>query len=77
MRIFLLGILFGAVAAIVLTKRRRRGYGSLTSASDAVDDIELNSDPSPDELLDAAVKGTFPASDPIAVHRALEKARLL
>jgi hypothetical protein len=46
------------------------GYGSPTNASDAVDDIELPPHPSPDELLDAGVMETFPASDPVAVQDA-------
>jgi hypothetical protein len=36
---------------------------------------ELGPEPSPEELLDAAVELTFPASDPIAVDQAYERAR--
>ena len=46
--------------------------GSATNASDAVDDIELRPDASPDEVLDVGVKQTFPASDPPAVQEAFE-----
>jgi hypothetical protein len=35
---------------------------------------ELGPAPSPDELLDAAVEFTFPASDPIAIASAYETA---
>jgi hypothetical protein len=35
----------------------------------------LGSSPSSEELLDAAVEYTFPASDPIAVQNAFERAR--
>jgi len=54
------------------SRRRRKngGYGSQTNASDAIDDIELGPQPSPDERLDAAVQETFPASDPVAVQEA-------
>ena len=44
----------------------RRGAGSNTNASDAIDDVVLPSDPTLDELLDEAVKETFPASDPVS-----------
>lgn len=47
---------------------RYRNHGrSQTNASDAMDDIELGPDASRDETLDAGVKGTFPASDPVSV----------
>jgi hypothetical protein len=41
--------------------------GSTTNASDAMDDIHLPSQPTTDELVDAGVKETFPASDPVSV----------
>jgi hypothetical protein len=41
--------------------------GSQTNASDAVDDIELNADSSHDDVVDAGVQETFPASDPVSV----------
>jgi hypothetical protein len=43
------------------------GKGASTNASEAVDDIELPSKPSTDEKVDAGVKETFPASDPVSV----------
>jgi hypothetical protein len=47
---------------------RYRNHGrSQTNASDAMDDIDLGPDASHDETLDAGVKGTFPASDPVSV----------
>lgn len=48
--------------------RKSRGIGSQTNASDAVDDIELGANPSSEEMLDAGVQETFPASDPVAVE---------
>ena len=53
---------------------KRKPVGSLTSASDAVDSAELPPDPDPEEVLDAAVAYTFPASDPIAVDSAFRHA---
>ena len=44
-----------------------RATGSTTNASDAVDDIELRPDASLDDRIDAGVKETFPASDPVSV----------
>lgn len=44
-----------------------RHKGSNTNASDAVDDIHLPPQPSNDEMVDAGVKETFPASDPVSV----------
>ena len=52
----------------------KKPTGSTTNASDAVDDVILPPEPSTDELVDEAVKETFPASDPIAVGDAAEKA---
>lgn len=48
--------------------RKSRSIGSQTNASDAVDDIELGRHPNSEELLDAGVKETFPASDPVSVE---------
>jgi hypothetical protein len=56
------------------TRRRMTENGSQTNASDAVDDIELSPDASPDEILDAGVAETFPASDPVSVSGAVETA---
>jgi len=42
--------------------------GSTTNASDAVDYIELRAGASHDELVDAGVQETFPASDPVSVN---------
>ncbi len=50
--------------------RKSRAIGSQTNASEAMDDIELGSNPSHEEVLDAGVKETFPASDPVAVGKA-------
>ena len=63
----LLLALAAAGAAYWYFTRNRRFVGSTTNASDAVDDIELPSNPRRDEVLDAGVKETFPASDPVSV----------
>ena len=51
------------------------GVGSQTNASDAVSDIELRARPATEEVVDAGVEETFPASDPIAVGSAHEAAK--
>lgn len=51
-----------------------RPTGSTTNASDAMDDIHLPPNASIDEVLDAGVKETFPASDPVSVSRPDETA---
>ena len=45
----------------------RKRAGSPTNASEAMDDIELGPNATDDETLDAGVKETFPASDPVSV----------
>jgi hypothetical protein len=47
--------------------RKRRVHGSTTNASDAMDDIELRPGASHEEVVDAGVQETFPASDPVSV----------
>jgi hypothetical protein len=47
----------------------RKSYGSQTNAAE-VDSPELGPDATPDEVLDAGVEFTFPASDPISVEGA-------
>ena len=61
---FKLALMAGAGYAFY--RYRNRG-GSPTNASDAVDDIELGPNATHDETLDAGVKETFPASDPVSV----------
>ena len=63
----LLLALAAAGAAYWYYQRNRHYVGSTTNASDAVDDIDLPANPHPDEVLDAGVKETFPASDPVSV----------
>jgi hypothetical protein len=49
---------------------KARGAGSPTNASDAVDEVVLPPKPTVEEKVDAGVKETFPASDPVSVaHR--------
>jgi hypothetical protein len=59
----------GAAAWLYRKYAKPRGAGSQTNASDAVDDIELSANPTQDEMLDAGVQETFPASDPVAVDK--------
>jgi hypothetical protein len=63
--LFKLALMAGA-GYFFYNRYRGRG-GSNTNASDAVDDIELGPNASAEEALDAGVKGTFPASDPVSV----------
>jgi hypothetical protein len=46
---------------------KRPATGSTTNASDAMDDIHLRPGASHEEVVDAGVKETFPASDPVSV----------
>jgi hypothetical protein len=46
----------------------------MKNPNDVVDSVELPPDPDPEEVLDAAVAYTFPASDPIAVDSAFRHA---
>ncbi|HKB38299.1 MAG TPA: hypothetical protein VKD72_17770 [Gemmataceae bacterium] len=63
--LFRLALMAGA--GYFFYNRYRKYSGSTTNASDAVDDIELGPDATHDETLDAGVKGTFPASDPVSI----------
>ena len=71
--LFKLALLAGA-GYFFYNRYRNRGTGSQTNASDAVDDIELSTNPRPEEVLDAGVKETFPASDPVSVTAPSESA---
>ncbi len=70
MRLIPLLAVAGAAAWLYNKYGKSRNVGSQTNASDAMDDIELGPNPSRGEMLDAGVKETFPASDPVAVERA-------
>ena len=64
----LIRIAAAAAAGYYLYRRfSPKPTGSTTNASDAVDDIELRAGASHDELIDAGVQETFPASDPVSV----------
>lgn len=63
----LLLALAAAGAAYWYFNRDRRYAGSTTNASDAIDDIHVPPNASTDQQLDAGVKETFPASDPVSV----------
>ena len=69
MRLIPLLAVAGAAAYFYNRYRKSHGAGSTTNASDAVDDIDLASNPSQEEMLDAGVQETFPASDPVAVDK--------
>jgi hypothetical protein len=62
----IIGLAAVVTGASAYKRYRDRPTGSQTNASDAMDDIHVSANPSHDELLDASVKGTFPASDPVA-----------
>jgi hypothetical protein len=68
----LLLALAAAGAAYYFYNQRRRSPGSQTNASEAVDDIPLPRNPKTDDVLDAGVQETFPASDPVSVSGAGE-----
>jgi len=72
--IFKLGLAAAAGYYFYNKYRRSQGGGSTTNASDPVDDIHLGSRPSTEEKLDAGVKETFPASDPVSVNATSETA---
>jgi hypothetical protein len=71
--IFKLALMAGA-GYFFYNKYRNRASGSTTNASDAVDDIELRPNAQADDVLDAGVKETFPASDPVSVAAPSETA---
>ena len=66
-RVGLTALALMAGAGYFFYNRYRNQNRSHTNASEAMDDIELGSNPHPEEVLDAGVKETFPASDPVAV----------
>lgn len=71
----LLLALAAAAGAYWYFSRHRHPYvGSTTNASDAVDDIHVPPNASSEQQLDAGVKETFPASDPVSVSAAGETA---
>ena len=63
----LLALAAAGAAYWFYNNHNRRYTGSTTNASDAVDDIHLPPRASADQQLDAGVKETFPASDPVSV----------
>ncbi len=72
--LFKIGLAAAAGYYLYNRHRKSRGAGSQTNASDAVDDIELSPNPHSEEVLDAGVKETFPASDPVSVSAPSETA---
>jgi hypothetical protein len=67
MRLLLL-LAAGGAAYYFYNQRRKMGAtGSTTNASDAMDNIGVPADAGTEEHIDAGVKETFPASDPISV----------
>ena len=63
-----------ASLALLARRLRREALGSQTNASEAMDDIELRPGASTEEIVDASVKHTFPASDPVAPQAPVETA---
>lgn len=74
LRLFKIGLAAAAGYFFYNRYRKSRGAGSQTNASDAVDDIELSPNPHPEEMIDAGVKETFPASDPVSASAPSETA---
>ena len=72
--LFKLALAAGAGYYFYNKYRKERSLGSTTNASDAVDDIDLRPGARTDEVLDAGVKETFPASDPVSVAAPAETA---
>ena len=72
--LFKLALAAGAGYYFYNKYRKTRATGSTTNASDAVDDIELRPNATAEEKLDAGVKETFPASDPVSVDVTSETA---
>jgi hypothetical protein len=70
----LLALVAAAGAYWYFTRNRHPYVGSTTNASDAVDDIHVPPNASSEQQLDAGVKETFPASDPVSVSAAGETA---
>jgi hypothetical protein len=63
----ILRIAAAAAAGYWLYRKKRKHTGSTTNASEAVDDIELKPGATHEEVVDAGVQETFPASDPVSV----------
>ena len=63
-----------ASLSILAGRLRPRRPGSQTNASAAMDDIELKPGASAEQVLDASVMGSFPASDPPSVQKAFQSA---
>jgi hypothetical protein len=59
-----------AAAVVFVGKRKRepRSIGSQSIAHDVVDAPAIAPGATPEELLDAAVQYSFPASDPISIE---------
>ncbi|HEY6820821.1 MAG TPA: hypothetical protein VI321_02280 [Burkholderiales bacterium] len=72
--VLIIGLAAIITGASAYKRRRGRPAGSQTNASDAMDDIHVPANPTHDELLDAGVKETFPASDPVSVSQPSETA---
>jgi len=70
----IIGLAAVVTGASAYKRYRDRPAGSQTNASDAMDDIHVPANPTHDELLDAGVKETFPASDPVSVSQPSETA---
>ncbi len=72
---FILGAaVAGAAYYLYRQKKLLDKPGSTTNASEAVDDIKrITPDSSSDDVLDAGLEESFPASDPVAVGKAYNR----
>ena len=73
-RLILAAALGGAAYYLYRQRQLLNAPGSTTNASDAVDNIKLRPNATVDEQLDAGVKETFPASDPVSIAKPSETA---
>lgn len=67
-------VMVGAAAAGLLYVLPQQRRGSATNIYNGIDAPELPPDASPDEVLDAGVEYSFPASDPISIESAYRHA---
>jgi len=74
MRLLLALAAAGAAYYFYRQRQMPRATGSMTNASDAMDDIHVRPNADSDEHLDAAVMETFPASDPVSSGKPSETA---
>jgi hypothetical protein len=63
-----------ATGVLALRRSRRLGTGSHRDPWESIDAPQLRAESSTEEVLDAGVEYTFPASDPVSVQSAYDEA---